>query len=187
MTEAEWLKSDDVLAMLDSLRRVYADAPVWLERQLHRYFLACCRRIWSLLPHEESRRGVEVSERYLADKATDADVKEVVWYVEGVAFLLDYDSDPAEVERLVEKARAIPETERRSVLHPPDSFADLSLREVLKRAAYFAHYASNYHHMFPRGNPPTNYVPFLSPTILRETFGNPFAVGDEPTIIDIGS
>lgn len=187
MTETEWLISDDVPAMLATLRQIYSDSPVWLERQLHRYFLACCRRIWKLIPHEESRRGVEVAELFLAGLATDADVQDAQWYVEGIAFLLDYNSDPAEVEHLVEKAGEIPEAERRSMLHPPDSLADLSLREVLKRAAYFAHYAVNYHHLLPRGNPPSNYVPFLSPTLLRETFGNPFGAGDEPAIIELGN
>jgi hypothetical protein len=65
MTEAEWLTSDNLTAML---RFLIGRASC---RKKRLFACACCRDIWPLLTDERSRRAVEVSERY-ADGLADA-------------------------------------------------------------------------------------------------------------------
>jgi hypothetical protein len=111
MTQAEWLHSTDAPAMLEALWEASGGDEVVLVPMLHRYFVACCRRIWRLLPQEASRRGIEVAERYLAGKATDEELSEVNWHVEGAAFNIDYNCEREAIERWVAEVRAIPEDE----------------------------------------------------------------------------
>src|SRR3954451_15354205 len=58
MTGAEWLACADPEPMLESLRGTAS------SRRLRLFAAACCRRIDHLLAREESRRAVEVAERY---------------------------------------------------------------------------------------------------------------------------
>jgi hypothetical protein len=60
MTEAEWLASTDPEPMLAFLRRKAS------ERKLRLFAVACCRRIWHLIPEEVGRRAVELAEEYAA-------------------------------------------------------------------------------------------------------------------------
>jgi hypothetical protein len=57
MNEEEWLRGDDVGAMLAFLRGKGSD------RKFLLFACACCRRIWPYLPNAEARRFVEVTER----------------------------------------------------------------------------------------------------------------------------
>jgi hypothetical protein len=177
MTEAEWLASNDAPQLIKVLRQVYRADRKYFERQMHRYYLACCRAIWKLLPQDASRQGVEVAERYLRGQATDEELREVDWHVEGAAFNIDYNCDPEAVERWVEQTPAIPESELRAIIHPPEAIADISTQELLKRAAYFADYAVIYPHLTTKRNPPDSYLPFLSASLLREVLSNPFRAG----------
>jgi hypothetical protein len=70
MTEDEWLNGRDPEPMLECLRG-RADSP-----GLRRFAAACCRRIWPLLAHEESRRAVEIAERYAGGLAGERDRRE---------------------------------------------------------------------------------------------------------------
>src|SRR5262245_21057460 len=70
-----------------------------LERRLHTYYLACCRRIWRLLPQEASRRGVELGEQYLAGQISAEELDRANYHVEGAAFNIDYNSEPENIER----------------------------------------------------------------------------------------
>jgi hypothetical protein len=117
---------------------------------------------------------VEVAERYLEGEATDDELKEIDWDVEGAAFNIDYNCDRAAIEGWVEEGRAIPEAEHRAMLHPPGAAAEVDTRELLMRAAYFADFAVIYPHLEPKRGVPDSYVPFLSAALLRDLFGNPF-------------
>ena len=65
MTEAEWLACTDPKPMLEFLRSRARD------RKLRLFAVACCRRIWHLLPGEQYRTLVEVAERHANGLASD--------------------------------------------------------------------------------------------------------------------
>lgn len=169
------LKYDEIIARMNEvpglmavLRQTWQGSEAELECQLQRYYLACCRAIWRLLPQEGSRRGIEVAERYVEGLATEEELSEADYNVEGGAFNIDYNVDPEEVKRLVEGVEAIPREELRQLLHPPET--RIPPRELLKRAAYFADFAVIYANLTPK-EPGLSNVPFLSPKIFREMFG----------------
>jgi hypothetical protein len=193
MNEVEWSECSDAGAMLEYLwschnikpcgigmrfggdmRHVDASdsAIARLEGRLHRYYLVSCRAIWKLLPQEESRRGVEVAERYLMGKATAEEFKKANYEAEGAAFNIDYNVDPDAINQWVAEFQAIPKHELQSLLHPPT--AKIEARELLKRAAYFVDYAMVYPSLTPKGPPSRDSYVFLSAALLREMLGNPF-------------
>src|SRR5579885_3264916 len=58
MTPAEWRSCTDPAAMLAFLGGKVS------ARKLRLFACACCRRIWHLLPEDDSRRAVEAAEAY---------------------------------------------------------------------------------------------------------------------------
>jgi hypothetical protein len=58
MTEQEWLESADLRKML-----AFLDGKVG-DRKLRLFSVACCRRIWHLLPDDDLREAVEVAEKF---------------------------------------------------------------------------------------------------------------------------
>jgi hypothetical protein len=58
MTEREWLKMQNLEAGLRFVR------PKASARKLRLFAVACCRRVWELLPEGECRLAVEVAEKY---------------------------------------------------------------------------------------------------------------------------
>jgi hypothetical protein len=194
MTEADWHRSGDAGAMLDYLWQRRAVEPHGMDLRfggdvqdlaaaekiendlgpsIHRFYLASCRGIWPLLPQEASRRGVELSEQFLAGEATAEELSKYNWHTEGAAFCIDYNTAPEDIARWVAAVRTLPEGELRAMLHPPETADQVELRELLKRAAYFADYAMIYPSLRPHGPPPGNYRPFLSAAVLRQHVGYP--------------
>jgi hypothetical protein len=201
MTESEWHTSDDAGAMLDYLWARHGVSPhaidvrfgddmgdipaapgalVDLERALHRYYLACCRVIWKLLPQEESRRGVELAEQFVDGKVSDEEIRKYNWHVEGAELCIDFNTEPEAIDCWVAEIRALTEAELRSMLHPPEAAQLIEPRELLKRAAYFADYAMIYPSLSPKGPPTASYRPFLSPEVLRQSVAYPAATADKP-------
>jgi hypothetical protein len=184
MNEAEWLSSDDVGSMLEFLcrrRRIASGgARDSLTRSLHLFYLASCRGIWPLLTQEASRRGVELAEQFLDGKATAVQVREYNWYTEGAASFFDYADadDMIEIARSVAEIKSLPAQEWQAMLHPPMTADEIELRELLKRAAYFADYAMIYPNLRGFRAPPKTYRPFMSADILRKHVAYPGAVGE---------
>jgi hypothetical protein len=175
MTEAEWLNCNDALAMIEELRRVQADDVARLEWQLHRYYLACGRAIWPLLPQEASRRGIIYGERYLTGAVSAEKLSEVEYFVEAAAFKIDYHcADAWAMQRWIADVEAIPRAQLRAMLHPPTVAGRINPRALLLRAAYFADHAMIYPLISPKGPPPEEYAIFLSPDLLRTMVDNPF-------------
>jgi hypothetical protein len=159
----------DVRSMLPVLRKQWRGDQETLEKKLHRYYVACCRAIWPLLPQQGSREGVEVAERYLDGEATREELLKVDYEVEGAAFNLDYHVNPRGIRLWVKAARGISKNKLRSMLHPVQAVS----RELLTRAAYFVDFAVVYPGMKEK-NPWARCDPFLSAPLLREMFCNPF-------------
>ncbi len=171
MTHGEWLRSTDARAMLEALWEAADGDEAALVPALHRYYVACCRRIWRLLPQEGSRRGIEVAERYLVGHATDDELSKVNWDCEGAAFNINYDCEPDAIRRWVADVRAIPAAEMVAMLNLPGTLPEVDARELLLRAAYFADFAMIYPHLTPKRGIPEDYAPFLSADLLQEQFG----------------
>ena len=179
MTEEEWQTSDDAFLMIEYIwrRKNISVSPLPkiggnMNRlhdssvDLHRYYLACCRSIWPLLPQEPSRRGVELAEHWLEGGVSTEELNKFNWDVEAAAFNIDYNIEPNEIERWVADLRA--NDSYRHLLHPPETAGGIDPRELLKRAAYFADYAMIYPSLKPLGPPPENYRPFLDAKLLRQ-------------------
>jgi len=66
MTEADWMACTNPQPMLEFLRRKASD------RKVRLFAVACCRRVWSSLAHEDFREAVRKAESFadgLADRA----------------------------------------------------------------------------------------------------------------------
>jgi hypothetical protein len=174
MTEAEWQTSTDAVAMIALLRQLFADDQATLDRMLHRYYLACCRAIWKLLPDRRSRNAIVVAERYLEGQAGDDDLYKAEWSAEAIAFGMTYEGQP-KVHQWIAQVEALPVDELRAMIHPPEAIANLSTHTLLTRAAWFADFAVSFTHLVKRRLPwSADYFLFLSPQLLRDIFGNPF-------------
>jgi hypothetical protein len=111
---------------------------------IQKYLLACCRRIWPLIPDSGSRRGVAAGEKYCRGEFTWEGVQEADWYSEASAFLFDYfdENDPQVASFIAQVSQDRDKIER--LLVPAYSFHQQSVRELLKDAAYFANFALMY-------------------------------------------
>jgi hypothetical protein len=157
MTEAQWLACADPARMLTHLHGRGVN-----RRKMRLLAVACCRRIWTLLTEEASRRGVEVSERYADGGAGLDDLWEAY-----LAALYRVDADPGWHDPGRRRAEA-----------------------AAAYAAYYAavpNSASSYHHVVeyarqaaahdPDGRPAGHAgpaEPAAQAELLRDVFGTPF-------------
>lgn len=192
MTEAEWLASEDPVAMLEEIRANWRGEEADLVRLTHRYLLACCRAIWTLLPMEASRRGVEVAERYIQGRATPDEFSQAEFQAEGAAFFLDpfewepdeedpeakgirlrYEAERKErIEPLVRAVEALPAEEICRMVRTTGDEFDLAPRQLLADAAYFADFAMVYPGVKPTEGAVKRHAHFLSASLLRDQFGS---------------
>jgi hypothetical protein len=70
MTEVEHMTDAEWLALTDTLPAVNAAAPHVSDRKLRLFVIACCRRVWHMLPDDGYRKAVEVAERFCDGLAT---------------------------------------------------------------------------------------------------------------------
>jgi hypothetical protein len=76
VTEVEWLTATHPEPMLQSLRGKAS------ERKLRLFAAACCRRVWSRLGDDRSRRAIEFAESFADlgdDRAALALGKDIAW------------------------------------------------------------------------------------------------------------
>jgi hypothetical protein len=70
MTDEEWLKCSEPKTLLASLLLDKRAS----KRKLRLFAVACCRRIWPLLPDARSRRAVDISEQFACGYASRAEL-----------------------------------------------------------------------------------------------------------------
>jgi hypothetical protein len=132
----------------------------------------CCRRIWRLLPQQESQRGVEIAEQYLAGRISADELMHANYSVEAAAFNIDYNCEPENIERWVSEIEAMPRDELRAMLADEDpTTVGVDARKLLLRAAYFANYATVYPNLRHK-KPLERYAIFFAPDLFRKVFGN---------------
>jgi hypothetical protein len=71
MTEADWMAFTDPRPLLGFLRGRSSD------RKLRLFAVACCRRVWDLLPDERCRSAFETAERFADGLASLKSIREV--------------------------------------------------------------------------------------------------------------
>lgn len=181
--KAQWQESTDVPRMLRWFCQQWTGDPADLARLLARYYLACCRRIWPLLPQPESRAAVEVGEQVLDGRVTPKHYLDAERAAEGAAINLQFGCEPESVARWCRVVANIPDHEMRALLHQPRSGGLLIPRGLLNDAASFADDALCTAHaardgakvsVDDRHSIVNRYAIFLSAPLLREMVGNPF-------------
>lgn len=183
MTELQWNECDNSILMLEFLFNIQSgrsdsarhqmgcclsfDSDEQFEMTLHRFYVASCRRIWRLLPDKETRKGVEIAEKFLDGYIPYTELNDCDYFVEGAAFGIDYKSSPDELKRWISGVDDFPKSDLFLLLSIPNADRPDSY-ELLKSAAYFAHYAIMYPAINPKGVPPQSYHQFLSADLLRQ-------------------
>ncbi|WP_445365733.1 hypothetical protein ACJJJB_03280 [Microbulbifer sp. ANSA001] len=132
-----------------------------IEMPLYKFYIACCREIWLLLPQNESKRGVELAEQYIRGETEWEELSRYNWYVEGAAFTFDYETDTEKVSLWVEETES-------SHMELIEKLGSSNTLDLLKDAAYFVDYAMIYPSIQPKGSPSACYHKFLQPKLLRK-------------------
>ena len=170
--EEEWFRTDDVARLVHLFRQKWRGEEADAELLLSRYFLACCRKVWRLLPHEASRAAVEANERYNNGLATDDEVRRAEWHAEAVWIDFDEDPTPEDVVRWAEEVARITPAELAAMLPGSRPGDDLSPLGLLQDAAYLPFFCG------PGFEENEGFRRFLPATLFREMVGDPFRPGD---------
>ena len=147
-----------------------SSSDVETTRKMHEFYVACSRRIVRLLPHEESRRGVESAEDYLAGIATWEELSDQNWLAEGAAFTFDFNSEPERISKWVAEIESIPKEEMRKLLNGHYSETCFDAANVLQRAAYFAEGAMLFPSFSNKTSPRALDAAFLSIDVFEQVF-----------------
>ena len=135
MTNEDWKTSTSAPIMLAGL---YLQNPKQFENFvpiLHRYFLACCRKIEHLTPQKNLRDGVRGAEKWINGEITDEEFRRLEWYAEAEAFAFEGPNtveEKKELQNLIESVEFFKGTSHKTALY------------VMKKAAYFVDTAMVY-------------------------------------------
>ncbi|TQV88275.1 hypothetical protein [Aliikangiella coralliicola] len=188
MTKDEWFQCKSAPLMIEYLWtqepyvstakkfEIYPNTEDWMaylsvEMPLYKFYLSSCRKIWPLLTQEESRKGIELAEKFVEGKIQWDRVSEYSWHVEGAAYCFE---DPPELEKI---NTWVKDVERDSLdlvneLRNKD-IGVISTQKLLKQAAYFADHAMIYPSIQPKGLLNNEYNKFLCPKLLRKYVSYP--------------
>ncbi|MCF6443074.1 hypothetical protein L1077_26975 [Pseudoalteromonas luteoviolacea] len=155
---------------------VYPTCEDWMdylvvEMPLYKFYLSSCRNIWPLLTQEESRKGIELAEGFVAGKVKWDSISEYNWHVEGAAFCFE---DPPDQERIDIWIKEV-ECQSSDLINKirNEDEEKISTQELLKQAAYFADYAMIYPSIQPKGLPCDEFNRFLCPKLLKQHVNYP--------------
>lgn len=159
MTYEEWAASNSAPTMLAALYHQDAEQFEDLKPQLHRYFLACARKIEHLTPQKALREGVRGAEKWCEGLISDEELYRLDWEAEAEAFAIDYAKTAEELGKLKAMIHEIVELEG----------VDFSeARNVVKAAAYFVDGSMMYSLMNKSFIKSTCTSQFLCANLLRE-------------------
>jgi len=185
MTKDDWFQCNDAAIMIQYLWtrepfhsiaekfKNYPNSEDFTDYQnitlpLYKYYLACCREIWLLLPQEESKKGIRLAEQYIDGRVSWDKISEYNWDVEAAAFTFEYDSEPEKIKTWVKEAESFSGELISKILNNDDNKKKIDTRSLLMDAAYFADYAMIYPSIQPMGLPSSSYHKFLFHDLLRE-------------------
>ncbi|WZO99543.1 hypothetical protein EP7_001150 [Isosphaeraceae bacterium EP7] len=173
MTEEEWLRSDDAAGMLLWLRANWPGDEANLDRLVKKYCLACCRRIWKLLPHINSRKGIKVTRRFLEGTAALEEFERASWDAEGAYFEISYGTNPGKLARWQKQVGEISPDQIRLLTNPVARGDEIVTKDLLTHAAYFAYLATCFHGRKSQ-YPYRLFNAFMPAPMLRDLIDNPF-------------
>ena len=194
MNHAEWLRSDDPSQMLEWLRSIMPEEV--FDYRLRGYYLACCRRIWRLLPSDAIRLGLEAAERHLEGTTTPRDASYWAQLARDWGYMAEADiyaistynsvcderelpdesffSQSGRVQRWVNEIARIPSHKIRKMVRTTGDADTPSPRRLLDDATCFAFYTIYW--AVGSGDVRRGieaYGQFLSPHVLRATVCHP--------------
>jgi hypothetical protein len=199
MNLAEWLRSDDPSQMLEWLLSIMPEEA--FDYRLRRFYLACCRRIWRLLPPDAIRLGLEAAERHLEGTATPREAsywahlaKEWGYMAEADIYAIStyncvcdeqelpdesFFSQSGRVQCWVDEIARIPTHKIRRMVRKKGDAITSSPRKVLEDATMFAH--STIYWAVGSGEVKRGietYGQFLFPHVLRATVCHPLEISN---------
>ncbi|WP_435020419.1 hypothetical protein TA3x_001819 [Tundrisphaera sp. TA3] len=187
MNRDEWDRCDDGLAMLLWFRLSWTGDRSELDRLTQRYLLACCRRIWRLLPDEYCRRALKVGERHNKGWARRREWEWAIRDAEGAGSNLewatapDFDECPEAdtLRRWIGEVAAIPAEDIVRMIGSGRPTEVATPEKLLAHAAYFVEFALYSYNGWGRTPHPVSrpwyvdwlsqYSAFLSAPLLRES------------------
>jgi hypothetical protein len=194
MNPAERLRSNDPSQMLEWLRSTMPEEV--FDYRLRRYYLACCRRIWRLLPPDAIRLGLEAAERHLEGAATPREVSYWAQLAQDWGYMAEADlyaistynsvcdeqelpdesffSQSGRVQRWVDEITRIPSHKIRKMVRMTGDAVTPPPRRLLENANCFAF--STIYWAVGSGEVRRGieaYGQFLSPHVLRATVCHP--------------
>jgi hypothetical protein len=164
----------EAIAMLNQLLEKWEDSEEAWDHLMKRYLFACGHAIWKLLLQEESRKGIEVAERFMIGLASYEEFELAEFKSEGAAFNLDYNCAPEDIKGWINDFKRIPREELSQMIHPVEAIKKYKPQKLLMYAAYFAHFTMRYPNYVSVStittgeSIPPEYWIFLSPSVLRE-------------------